>query len=439
MNMAKMMPGTSFGPTLKRDSRQARRHLMQLNPRAEHIFPHCFAAIQEGIRGRIIDPQVNGASSVSRNVHLLVFYHLLRNKKHLPFQVAEKIARPITVGKRSLDGSFGLFDEARKKMFKGDSKELARLFADERIPMRKRLETLLAHMSDAMTFHSPETMDALPHAGLRSEHDGNELIFVNPKNTWEQKVPKMALTMNKVLCPAADLFGLSYVYRKIRDVSAEHINPDIYQEVGHELVKLQDSIEMTNSIVEDIIEMTNHACKEKGFQARIIRRNQDDARSHDDVDGEHKSKGSITDKLAKKRASGENIGVRGLHDVVARMVVTQSLEELWFVVNFLKDHAIPHTLRSYGIDFQINIDDYVLKPKEKTGYRSFHLDTVISSDLFLHFEFIVRTQEMHEEADYGKAAHHLYKAGELDNGLLLSFKTMLDRIAKNGKRSSSSV
>lgn len=424
-----------YGPTLKRDARQAERHLRALNRKAGHVFPHCMAALEEGMRGRIIDPQASGRSNkVSRNVHLLVLYHLFLKRKHLPPDVAKMIASPLSVGKRSIDGSFGLFNEARKKMYKGDVKGFARMFNDERIPMQKRLEVLLAHMSDAMTLHSPETLEALSYGKLKAESDGNELMFANPFKQWERQVPNMARTMNSVLCPAADLFGLSYIYRKIRDVSAQHIHPGIYAEVVQELVKLQDAIMKTNLLFEDIIRMTNDACESRGFRVRIIRRNQDDTRSHESGEDERKSNGSITDKLAKRRALGEDVQVRGLHDIVARMAITDSLEELDFAIGFLKDTAIPRVLGKQGIRFSIEHKDYVRNPKEKTGYRSHHIDTEIDSPYLVNFEVIGRTKEMHEEADCGAYAHHIYKEGVLENGLLLSFKSMLGEIINNGKR-----
>jgi len=441
MNMETSPLKALYGPALSRDAKQAESHYRSKNVKAKNVVPHCIAALDEGIMGGIINPKANRRTNhVSCNVHLLTLYHLFLKRKHLPENVASRIAEPIKVGKDAIDGSFGLFNIGRDLMYDGRAKELASLFDDQRIPMRMRLEVLLAHMADAMTLHSPETMAALPYGSLKTVNDGHEQMLANPTD-WETQVPLMAQAMSKVLCPAADLFGLSYVYRKIRDTSAQHIHPGIYSEVAVELVKLQGAILKTNRMVEEIFRKMKEACETKGIKMRILRRNQDDSRSHEPGEDEHKSRGSITDKLAKKRANGENEKVRDLHDIVARMLITETLEDLRFVTGFLLKKAIPHTLRVYGMPGAvIEPTDYVSTPKKRagsqsyqTGYQSFHIDTLVDERSFLNFEFIVRTEEMHEYADKGGAAHHIYKDGVLQNGLLLEFRKMLSVIMQNGK------
>lgn len=48
--------GVRYSTTMQRYVDDARKHYRSKNVRAEHVFPHCEAALYEGIRGGIIIP-----------------------------------------------------------------------------------------------------------------------------------------------------------------------------------------------------------------------------------------------------------------------------------------------------------------------------------------------------------------------------------------------
>ena len=86
-----------------------------------------------------------------------------------------------------------------------------------------------------------------------------------------------------------------------------------------------------------------------------------------------------------------------IYDFVALRVILQTIPECYAALGIIHETWPPVPRR---------IKDYVAMPKPN-GYRSLHT-TVIGPDEKT-IEFQIRTKEMHDEDEYGVAAHWLYK------------------------------
>jgi len=454
---------TLYGRALLREVVRAQKYYIAQNEQATHVFPHVEAGLREGIMGGILDPNASKwFNPMSHYTSLTQIYHLFVNKKYLPHRIARRIAYSIDMGPGlGIDGPFGIFNQVRDVMDVETTKELdvperiarvAAIFHNDLIPMRARLIALNAHMADAMTLHSPETLAALPYGGLHPMGNGSTM-FANPEEYWAAQVKVSAHFMRDILCQAADLFGKSYVYRSIRDLAAQHLYPDIHKEVTIELSNLEQEIMRTNLFVERVLKATADACYAEGFTIRTTHRNQDSSRKHDSSEDERKSRGSISDKIAIQRAKGENPTVRDIHDLIARMVRTETVEEVYFAVDKtiaaisqmlgsqdikvmvlpVQQKTPPESEWPADVDAVIERMDYIKNPKEETGYQSYHIDVVFRKKLpLVNLEIISRTEEMHKQCDEGGAAHHLYKNGKLKNGLLLAFKKIFQEAMHGG-------
>ncbi|MBU3606559.1 bifunctional (p)ppGpp synthetase/guanosine-3',5'-bis(diphosphate) 3'-pyrophosphohydrolase [Polynucleobacter sp. MWH-Creno-3A4] len=100
-----------------------------------------------------------------------------------------------------------------------------------------------------------------------------------------------------------------------------------------------------------------------------------------------------------KKMQGKSLDFADLYDVRAFRVLVSDVKSCYAVLGIVHNvwQPVPR-----------EFDDYIARPKPN-GYQSLH--TVVMNDDGTAFEVQVRTQEMHQQAEYGLAAHWRYKEG----------------------------
>ncbi len=116
-----------------------------------------------------------------------------------------------------------------------------------------------------------------------------------------------------------------------------------------------------------------------------------------EVSGRPKHLWSIYQKMRKRNKPFEEI-----YDLMAMRVIVASVPECYHVLGLIHHVWTP---------LQERIKDYIASPKSN-GYQSLH--TTIFGPGGQLFEIQIRTEEMHRTAEYGIAAHWLYKHAEGD-------------------------
>lgn len=178
-----------------------------------------------------------------------------------------------------------------------------------------------------------------------------------------------------IFAPLADRLGMGAIKAEIEDLSFKYAKAS-----AHELTKRlvatrkQDSLRGLDDLKQTIKIQLIEA------QLSIVA-----------IDARQKHLYSIYKKLQKTEGD-----ITKIYDLVALRIIVPSVQDCYQALGILHMHYKPLIHR---------IKDYIAVPKPN-GYRSLHT-TVIAPDGTI-LEIQVRTQVMHDEAEYGLAAHALY-------------------------------
>lgn len=195
----------------------------------------------------------------------------------------------------------------------------------------------------------------------------------------DRKRIRIARETLEVYAPLAHRLGIGKVKWELEDLAFKTLNNKAYDDLVNQVTEKRDEREKY------IKRITNPIRKE-------LKKQQIDAR----VSGRPKHFFSIYSKMQRRRLPFEEI-----QDLLAIRVIVNRIEECYFVL------GIVHSLFTPIHD---RFDDYIATPKSNM-YQSLHT-TVIGPEGKI-VEIQIRTEEMHQTAEEGIAAHWRYKDGKV--------------------------
>jgi RelA/SpoT family (p)ppGpp synthetase len=178
-----------------------------------------------------------------------------------------------------------------------------------------------------------------------------------------------------IYAPLAGRMGMHELREELEDLAFRELNPDAYKVVNERL----EALESKNlSLVADIERQLARKLADRGIDAEVT--------------GRRKRAYSIWRKMERK-----SVGFEQLSDIYGFRVIVKTLPECYQAL------GVVHT--SWPM-VPARFKDYVSTPKQN-DYRSIHTTVIGPSQQ--RVELQIRTREMHEIAEYGIAAHALYK------------------------------
>lgn len=175
--------------------------------------------------------------------------------------------------------------------------------------------------------------------------------------------------------PIAHRLGIRKIYTEMEDIAFKHLYPA-------EFNRLKATVEKNRNIYDNkIIEMKSQlkeALAKQNVKAVLQSR--------------VKRLYSIYLKLMNK-----GISLNEIYDLMALRVITETAEDCYLTLGIVHSNWIP---------IEGRFRDWVTYPKAN-GYRS--IQTTVATRKGDKFEIQIRTNEMHQEAEFGSAAHWAYK------------------------------
>ncbi|MDL2357730.1 MAG: bifunctional (p)ppGpp synthetase/guanosine-3',5'-bis(diphosphate) 3'-pyrophosphohydrolase [Pseudomonadota bacterium] len=175
--------------------------------------------------------------------------------------------------------------------------------------------------------------------------------------------------------PLANRLGIWQLKWELEDLSFRFLEPDTYKRIAK---MLEEKRMMREGFVQSAITRLENELAAAGIKAEVF--------------GRPKHIYSIWNKMR-----GKELDFDELYDVRAFRVIVADDKTCYAVLGLIHNIWTP---------IPKEFDDYISRPKPN-GYQSLH--TVVTADDGRPLEVQIRTQEMHNFAEYGIAAHWRYK------------------------------
>jgi len=212
-----------------------------------------------------------------------------------------------------------------------------------------------------------------------------------------EKQGRIAQETREIYAPLAHRFGMGKVRAELEDLAFKFLEPEDYRALAKKVAAKRGERE---ALVERMREPLQQALEKTGIR-------------NVDVTGRPKHLWSIHKKIQSRGLPYESI-----YDLMAIRVLVNSVPDCYHALGIIHSNWTP---------LQERIKDYIAQPKSN-GYQSLH--TTIFGPAGHLYEIQIRTREMHHTAEFGIAAHWLYKEGRPADDLdrhLQWFRQLLDR------------
>lgn len=191
-----------------------------------------------------------------------------------------------------------------------------------------------------------------------------------------QKQKRIALETSEIYAPLAYRLGMQWISGELEDLAFPYIYPKEY-------------LWLNENVKEKYEEREAYAEKAKPILKKVLENAGIEVLK---IDYRAKRYSSLYKKLLR-----EDMNIDKIYDLIALRIVLKNIEDCYAALGIIHNNWPP---------LPNKIKDYIALPKPN-GYRSLHTTVFFVDNKVTEIQ--IRTQEMHEEAETGIAAHWAYE------------------------------
>ncbi|MCP4602173.1 MAG: bifunctional (p)ppGpp synthetase/guanosine-3',5'-bis(diphosphate) 3'-pyrophosphohydrolase [Proteobacteria bacterium] len=189
---------------------------------------------------------------------------------------------------------------------------------------------------------------------------------------------RIAQETRDIYAPLSDRLGISWLRADLDDLSFKYLKPSMHADLAKRVEKTR---KVKQLYIQKTIDELQSFLEKAKFNIKIT--------------GRLKNLYSIHNKMIEKGLKYEDV-----HDAIAFRVICQSVPDCYAILGLIHSQWVPIPGR---------FKDFIAIPKPNR-YQSLHTTAVGKGGE--RVEIQIRTEEMHHVAEYGIAAHWIYKEGQ---------------------------
>lgn len=244
-----------------------------------------------------------------------------------------------------------------KYQFKSTEEAQAENFRKMLIAMSSDIRVILIKLADRL--HNMRTLNHMPR----------------------EKQIRIAKETENIYAPLAHRLGISWLKIELEDLILKYLEPEMYDHIYTKIEK--ETIERAK-YTNEVVDLIKNALTEYQISA--------------DVSGRFKHYYSIAKKIKERHLEFEQI-----YDLLAFRIILEDVPQCYEALG---------TIHSFWKPVPGRFKDYIAMPKPN-NYQSLH--TTVIGPYGKKIEIQIRTQEMHDIAEHGIAAHWMYKENKMSD------------------------